>query len=70
MPGVVRGDGRVPQERCVTCHNQPARIAEYENMLANAQAVDVTAVLGFWRCLLFVFACTTPSSSAATCRRP
>lgn len=28
---VVRGDGRVPHERCVTCHNQPARLAEYEN---------------------------------------
>ncbi len=29
--GVVRGDGAVPRERCVTCHNQASRLAEYGN---------------------------------------
>ena len=29
--GVVRGDGSVPRERCVTCHNQTERLAEYGN---------------------------------------
>jgi nitrate/TMAO reductase-like tetraheme cytochrome c subunit len=29
--GVVRGDGTVPRERCVTCHNEAARLAEYGN---------------------------------------
>ena len=29
--GVVRGNGSVPRERCVTCHNQPARLAEFAN---------------------------------------
>jgi predicted CXXCH cytochrome family protein len=29
--GVVRGDGAVPRERCVTCHNQKERLAEYGN---------------------------------------
>ena len=28
--GVVRGDGNVPKERCVTCHNQPERIAQFD----------------------------------------
>ncbi|MGH7742891.1 MAG: NapC/NirT family cytochrome c, partial [Candidatus Eiseniibacteriota bacterium] len=27
--GVVRGDGTVPRERCVTCHNQQDRLARY-----------------------------------------
>lgn len=27
--GVVRGTGNVPKERCVTCHNQPDRLARY-----------------------------------------
>jgi predicted CXXCH cytochrome family protein len=27
--GVVRGDGGVPRERCVTCHNEPDRLARY-----------------------------------------
>jgi predicted CXXCH cytochrome family protein len=31
--GVVRGEGSVPRERCITCHNQPARLAEYGNTL-------------------------------------
>jgi len=31
--GIVRGEGRAPQERCITCHNQPARLAEYGNTL-------------------------------------
>ena len=26
---VVRGAGNVPRERCVTCHNQPDRLAQY-----------------------------------------
>jgi nitrate/TMAO reductase-like tetraheme cytochrome c subunit len=29
--GVVRGEGNVPRERCLTCHNQPSRLAEYGN---------------------------------------
>jgi predicted CXXCH cytochrome family protein len=29
--GVVRGEGNVPRERCLTCHNQPARLAELGN---------------------------------------
>jgi predicted CXXCH cytochrome family protein len=28
---VVRGDGLVPRERCVTCHNQVDRLAQYGN---------------------------------------
>jgi len=27
--GVVRGDGAVPRERCLTCHNQAERLARY-----------------------------------------
>jgi len=27
--GVVRGDGAVPRERCLTCHNQADRLARY-----------------------------------------
>jgi cytochrome c nitrite reductase small subunit len=27
--GVVRGGGEVPRERCLTCHNQPARLERY-----------------------------------------
>jgi nitrate/TMAO reductase-like tetraheme cytochrome c subunit len=27
--GVVRGGGEVPRERCLTCHNEPARLARY-----------------------------------------
>ncbi|MBI5709266.1 MAG: NapC/NirT family cytochrome c [Candidatus Eisenbacteria bacterium] len=27
--GVVRGEGNVPRERCVTCHNQPDRLAKF-----------------------------------------
>jgi nitrate/TMAO reductase-like tetraheme cytochrome c subunit len=30
--GSVRGDGDVPSERCLTCHNQPARLAELDNV--------------------------------------
>ena len=30
--GSVHGDGDVPQERCLTCHNQPARLSELENV--------------------------------------
>lgn len=26
---MVRGDGAVPKERCLTCHNEPARLARY-----------------------------------------
>ncbi len=26
---VVRGEGNVPRERCLTCHNQPERLAKY-----------------------------------------
>jgi predicted CXXCH cytochrome family protein len=29
--GVVRGEGNVPRERCLTCHNQPSRMAEFGN---------------------------------------
>jgi predicted CXXCH cytochrome family protein len=29
--GVVRGDGAVPKERCLTCHNEPARLARYDD---------------------------------------
>ena len=29
--GVVRGEGNVPRERCLTCHNQPSRLAEFGN---------------------------------------
>jgi nitrate/TMAO reductase-like tetraheme cytochrome c subunit len=29
--GIVSGTGTVPQERCVSCHNQPARLAEFRN---------------------------------------
>lgn len=29
--GIVRGEGNVPRERCVTCHNQPSRLAEFGN---------------------------------------
>ncbi len=29
--GVVRGDGNVPRERCLTCHNQAERLAELGN---------------------------------------
>lgn len=27
--GVVRGRGEVPRDRCLTCHNEPARLARY-----------------------------------------
>ncbi len=27
--GIVQGNGEVPRERCVSCHNQPARLAEF-----------------------------------------
>ena len=27
--GVVQGDGAVPQERCYTCHQEPAKLARY-----------------------------------------
>ncbi len=27
----VEGSGSVPEERCFTCHNEPARISEYKN---------------------------------------
>jgi nitrate/TMAO reductase-like tetraheme cytochrome c subunit len=29
--GVVRGDGAVPRERCITCHNQPDRLARFRD---------------------------------------
>ncbi len=29
--GVVRGEGTVPRERCLTCHNEPARLAQHGN---------------------------------------
>jgi predicted CXXCH cytochrome family protein len=29
--GVVRGEGNVPRERCLTCHNQASRLAEFGN---------------------------------------
>ena len=29
--GVVRGDGAVPRERCLTCHNQAERLARYDD---------------------------------------
>jgi predicted CXXCH cytochrome family protein len=29
--GIVTGRGEVPRERCVSCHNQPQRLAEFEN---------------------------------------
>ncbi len=29
--GIVRGDGFVPRERCLTCHNQPDRLAKYDD---------------------------------------
>jgi nitrate/TMAO reductase-like tetraheme cytochrome c subunit len=29
--GVVRGEGNVPRERCLTCHNQASRLAELGN---------------------------------------
>lgn len=28
----VRGDGDVPRERCLTCHNEPARLSELDNV--------------------------------------
>lgn len=28
----VRGEGNVPRERCLTCHNEPARLSELENV--------------------------------------
>lgn len=30
--GSVHGDGDVPRERCLTCHNQPMRLEELENV--------------------------------------
>jgi hypothetical protein len=30
--GSVHGDGDVPHERCLTCHNQPARLSELDNV--------------------------------------
>jgi predicted CXXCH cytochrome family protein len=31
--GVVRGDGRVPAERCLTCHNEPERLKRIDDPL-------------------------------------
>lgn len=40
--GVVQGSGEVPKERCLSCHNQPARLAEFEktDLLHRAHVTD------------------------------